>query len=327
MVQINFDDYLYYGYDIRLALESQDDTIECVFNSAGGSFLDGILIHNKLRRCGKKITGVIESRALSAGAVVAMACDTLEMCENALLMFHMPMYDAQGDVNTAGELEEMASVLRKSEDILCTTLASKSGKTKEAWREALKSDLWLTPEEALEAKLIDRIIPIRAKASIENKYPERIVNFLKTSQGKKDMALEDVCKEFGVADEDGLRKLIKNLQPKEPTTVSDTIVNTIVRHRKTALQSLVTDGKATPAIVNKLEVSYVNPDRVRKDLQTDNSEFDNIVDTFIANERIINFGGSSSGTQKLGDNNHAQQSDPNESPVVRDMRKRGTAKK
>lgn len=258
---------------------------------------------------------------MSAGAVVAMACNPLKMCENAILMFHMPELSSS-EPKDADDLEEAAAVLRKTEEMLCITLASKSGKTKEEWKELLKSDLYFTAEEALAAKLIDEVIPVRKKISNNSRFTkllnDRILNFVSQKEGKLDMAMEDLCKEYGVADEAGLRNFIKGLQPVAPPTISESITKTITNHRKMILTNLVTDGKITPAVSAEMEQTFLNADRVKKDLQQEDNEFDRITAMFSKNEKIINFGGQSQ-RQKLEDGVKGKET---ENPLIADMKAR-----
>lgn len=308
-IKIAVDGYVYVPYNLNDLLAQPDDTVELSFNSKGGDLLDAITFHNKLRKCGKKIKGTIESFAISSAAVIAMACDELEMAENSLLMFHLPSYAPNyGETLEAEDLDEVASVLRKSEQILCTTISSKTGQTPEECGKMLKETTWFTPEEALKAKIVDRIVPIRQKnITVENSFPLRIVAFL---QEKNNMPLSDVCKQFGIADtEEALTGFINALKAKaesqqQPKTieVAPVVLNALRDARTNQLNALVHDGRIIPAIVNELTTTFLSDDRLKADIIGNDETFTKVVNAIGKNERIINFGGQS-GTQKTAGEN------------------------
>lgn len=66
------------------------DTITVRINSFGGSVTDGIAIYNAIKRHRATVTVSIEAAAYSIASLIAMAGDTVEMADNALLMVHAP---------------------------------------------------------------------------------------------------------------------------------------------------------------------------------------------------------------------------------------------
>lgn len=314
-IKIAVDGYVYVPYNLNDLLAQPDDTVELSFNSKGGDLLDAITFHNKLRKCGKKIKGVIESFAISSAAVVAMACDELEMTENSLLMFHLPAYAPNyGEMLEADALDEVANVLRKSEQILCTTISSKTGQTPEECGKMLKETTWFTPEEALKAKIVDRIVPIRQKKiAVENSFPLRIVAFL---EEKNNMPLSDVCKQFGIADtEEALTGFINGLKAKAEAAqqqpkaieVAPVVVNALRDARTNQLNALVQDGRIIPAIVNELTTTFLSDDRLKADIIGNDETFTKVVNAISKNDRVIDFGGKS-GSQKSTSENKNEKS-------------------
>lgn len=301
------ENIIYNGYifdegmiDTKIA-ESKDE-VNVWINSKGGDFLEGMSIHNKLRNAGKRVITHIDPFAISAGAIVALAGDEVCMVENGALMFHAPKL-ASNQAKTAEELAQDSATMKKHEDILVNTLMSKTKKTDAECRTLISKDTWFTAEEALNFGIVDTIIPIYREVQVENFFPDRILNFLKE---KRDMPLKEVCQRLGIEEsEDVLVALVESLrksQPKPPQEMSEQFLNMFKDARTVQLDALVSNGKATPAVVTKLKTKYLDPNRLKQDAATSTSEFDTIVATLNENETIINFGGST-GTQQLNDKN------------------------
>lgn len=309
----SFSGYIYEPYDFNYRLsEVEEDHVNILINSEGGSFFDSINIHNKLRKTGKKICAYVDPFAFSAAFVVALAADEIYMVENGLMMTHVPMRVSE-EPETAEELMSAAEVLKKAEEILCKTLAAKTGRSDDECRAMFSKETWFTAEEAKEAGIVNEIIPITRSVKIENRYPERIVNFLK---GKVDMPLKDVCDRFGIENsEEALVKYINGLQPTKPIEVHGTIVNAMKKVRESELESLVSGGFVTPVVVNELRVKFVTDDRIKKDIVNESDEFDTIIGALRKNDKVVNFG-SKTGTQK------PPKEDAEDDILVKNMQKR-----
>lgn len=308
--------------DYRIS-QITDNEINLVINSKGGSFLDSISLHNKFRSAGKKIICYIDPFAFSAAATLALAGDEIYMVENGMMMFHPPMLPPGDEAKNAEQTEKDAVWLRKAEEILVNTLMSKTLLSKEECEKIIKNETWLTAEEALKMGIVNDIIPINRDVTVENYFPLKAINFL---EEKKKMPLKEVCERLGLADqtEDGLIKYIdtlKNSQPKPPVEYSDAIINSVKSAREIQLDSLVNNGKATPAVVIELKTKYLEPTRIKTDLQNNSSEFDAVVSSHAKNEEIISFKGKS-GTQPLPKGREGEEEDK---VLVNDMEKRKKA--
>ncbi|NYE62194.1 ATP-dependent protease ClpP protease subunit [Duganella sp. 1224] len=145
------------------ALEVDQITIR--INSLGGSVVDGIAIFNALRRHKANITTVIDGVAASVASLIAMAGDSIEMANNALMMIHAPWGYAAGN---SVALRESADMLDSYADAMASSYAVRSNDKPAAL--ALLTDgkdHWFTAEEALAAQLIDVIVadlPLAASA-------------------------------------------------------------------------------------------------------------------------------------------------------------------
>lgn len=126
-------------------------------NSVGGSVVDGLAIHNAIRRHPAKVTATIEGLAASVASLIAMAADEVHIAANALLMIHAPWATATGN---AGDLRDMAETLDQHARAMSESYAAKAGMTASEFLSLYLDGLdhWLTAEEALAAGFVDQIV-------------------------------------------------------------------------------------------------------------------------------------------------------------------------
>lgn len=142
------------------------DNITLRINSYGGSVSDGIAIYNAIKRHPATVTTVIDGIAASIASLIAMAGDTVEMADNAMLMIHAPWTYAGGN---SAALRETADLLDVWAQAMSTSYASKTGRPAEDMLALLTDgvDHWYTAEQALSEKFVDSTtaaLPIAASA-------------------------------------------------------------------------------------------------------------------------------------------------------------------
>lgn len=145
------------------------DAITVRINSYGGSVTDGIAIYNAIKRHKAHVTISIEAAAYSIASLIAMAGDTVEMAENALLMIHAPWGHTGGN---SAALREFADMLDKYSQSMASSYTRKSGQTHDAIIALLTDgkDHWYSAEEAKAAGFVDVItnaVSISASARIQ----------------------------------------------------------------------------------------------------------------------------------------------------------------
>jgi len=144
--------------DFVLEIAALDvDELTVRINSFGGSVPDGIAIHNAIKRHQAKVTVSIDGVAASIASLIAMAGDTVEMAENALLMIHAPWGAAVGN---SAELRDFADMLDTWAEALATSYAAKTGRPVEEMQALLTDgeDHWFTAAAALAEKFVDATI-------------------------------------------------------------------------------------------------------------------------------------------------------------------------
>lgn len=162
---------------VREFAQIDADIITVRINSIGGSVTDGIAIYNAIKRHPAPVTTSIEAAAYSIASLIAVAGDTVEMADNALMMIHAPWAAAIGNSN---DMRTMADTLDKYAMAMASCYAAKSGRDQAEIMALLTDgkDHWLDAAEALEAGLVDSItaaIPVAASAAVPqaalSRYP------------------------------------------------------------------------------------------------------------------------------------------------------------
>lgn len=157
--------------------------IKLYIHSPGGDVFEGMAIYNLLRNHPARVEGEVLGLAASMGSVIAMACDTLIMPENAMMMIHRPWGIQGGD---ADSMRRYAELLDKVEDTLVTAYTTKTGKTADEIKTMLAAETWLTGAEAVEQGFADQLAqPLQMAASLTSKrieefehMPEKLKNLM-----------------------------------------------------------------------------------------------------------------------------------------------------
>src|SRR4051794_2325290 len=133
--------------------------ITVVFNSPGGSVLDGLALFDylrQLRQAGHHVTTIALGRAASMGAVLLQAGDRRLIGENAFMLVHEVSHLSAGKVS---EREDNVDFTRRLQKRLLTILASRSTLTEvQIARRWARKEWWLDAAEAVELGLADAVL-------------------------------------------------------------------------------------------------------------------------------------------------------------------------
>lgn len=150
-----------YGVSAKEVAEVLDGLAEDVteirvhINSPGGESTEGFAILNLLRQHPARVVTVVDGLAASAASYIAMAGDEVLVAPNSELMIH----DAWGMcVGPAEDMTAFAGLLNHLSDNIASIYAGKAGGTTEQWREAMQAESWYSADEAVAAKLADRVL-------------------------------------------------------------------------------------------------------------------------------------------------------------------------
>lgn len=152
------------------------ENITVRINSFGGSVPDGLAIYNALKRHKASVTVAIDGVAMSIASLVAMAGDTVEMAENAILMIHAPWTWADGN---SAQLRDIADQLDKWAEAMATSYVAKSGKPYEEILALLTDgkDHYFTAAEAQSQGYVDSITSALAVAASADTARARLRQF------------------------------------------------------------------------------------------------------------------------------------------------------
>ena len=132
-----------------------EDEIIVNINSNGGDVFSGVAIYNMLRRQNAHITVNIDGLAASIASVIAMAGDTVNMPNNAVLMIHNAWTQITGDSN---EFKKQADSLERINSVVFNSYLDKNPDLDHALlRQYMDEETWFTAKEAKDLGLIDNI--------------------------------------------------------------------------------------------------------------------------------------------------------------------------
>lgn len=131
------------------------DTIRFNLNTIGGSFAEGLAIHNIIKQQSAATTVKVMGYALSMGSLLMMAADHVECASNGLVMMHQAQGFTVGDVR---DHEQAIAVLKKHDQILINAYRPRLNKSDDDIMKLLQTETWYSASEALAAGLIDAVI-------------------------------------------------------------------------------------------------------------------------------------------------------------------------
>lgn len=160
--------------DVKDQLSKMEGDVTVRINSAGGSVFDGFAIYNLLAQHNGQVTVKVDALAASAASVIAMAGDTIEMADNALMMIHEPWTLALGD---AEDMRKTGELLDKIRDSIVTTYQSKTDLDTATIEAMMAEETWFSADEAIEngfatSKSSEKAVMNKIEKPWMNKAPE-----------------------------------------------------------------------------------------------------------------------------------------------------------
>lgn len=134
-------------------------------NTPGGDVFEARAIMTLLTEHPATITAKIDGVAASAGSVIALAGDTVEIADGGFYMIHKGWTFMMGN---ADDLRVTAGLLDKVDGTLVADYAAKTGKTTDEILALMAAETWFTAEEAVAAGFADSIMPTTAAKTKAN---------------------------------------------------------------------------------------------------------------------------------------------------------------
>ena len=145
-----------------LFLESQapDKDIFMYINSPGGLVTAGLAMYDTMQFIKCDISTLVIGQACSAGSLLAMAGTKGKRyaLKNSRIMIHQPSGGASGQ---ATDIQIQAEEIVKIKKKLNQMYADHTGQDIETINQAMERDKFMSPQEALEFGLVDKIITNR----------------------------------------------------------------------------------------------------------------------------------------------------------------------
>lgn len=140
-----------------LAAEDGEKEINLYINSPGGIVSSGLAIYDTLQYIKPEIATICIGQASSMGALLlaAGAPGKRSALPNARIMIHQPLGGAQGQ---ATDIDIQAKEILRMRDVINDILVKHTGQKLERIRKDTDRDFFMSPEEAKEYGIIDKII-------------------------------------------------------------------------------------------------------------------------------------------------------------------------
>lgn len=135
-------------------------SIRALVDSPGGDYFDGVAIMNLFKRHPAKVTVEVIGEASSAGSVLAMGADDVEMHTGTVMMVHRAWTVASGN---GDEMRTAGSQLDRIDDQLGAVYATRTGKPRAEIDKLVAATTHMTAKEAVEKGFADRELPARTK--------------------------------------------------------------------------------------------------------------------------------------------------------------------
>ncbi|MBK7266800.1 MAG: ATP-dependent Clp endopeptidase proteolytic subunit ClpP [Ignavibacteriales bacterium] len=144
-------------------LEAEDSTkdINLYINSPGGSVSAGLAIYDTMKFIKPDVATICVGLAASMGAVLLAggAAGKRSSLPHSKIMIHQPW--SGGISGQASDIEIQAKEMMKTRDTLYKILAEHTDKTVDQILKDCDRDYYMTSEEAVEYKLIDKVMDKR----------------------------------------------------------------------------------------------------------------------------------------------------------------------
>lgn len=137
-----------------------DEAIKVYVNSPGGSVTDGLAIIDTMRFVHNKVSTTCIGMAASMGAMILSSGDkgSRYSMPNASILIHNLSSSTWGNI---ADMKIAVAFSDRLSNILADMLAKNTGHTIEEIKAAIDRDNWMTPQQAVDFGLIDKIIDKR----------------------------------------------------------------------------------------------------------------------------------------------------------------------
>jgi ATP-dependent Clp protease protease subunit len=136
--------------------ENSKDPINIIINSDGGDVYEALGMIDFIQSLNVKVNTICRGRAMSAAALLLCSGTGLRAAsKNSTIMFHEM---SSGIYGKSSDMKANVQHMEKLEEVLVGIMNINSNKDDKFWKENTVKDFYLSPEEAIELGVIDKII-------------------------------------------------------------------------------------------------------------------------------------------------------------------------
>lgn len=168
----------------QMGKANDDEELEVIINSGGGSVFDGSEIYTSLKSHPGNVTVKIVGIAASAASVIAMAGNRVQASPTSQIMIHNASGVTAGDHR---DMDHMSKVLKNVNQSIASAYKIKTGKSDDELLQMMSAETWFTPEQALENKFIDEImfqqeLQLTASSNYSNVLPKQVLDKIRNEK-------------------------------------------------------------------------------------------------------------------------------------------------
>lgn len=208
-MEIKLTGEIYDTKDAVKAIQAATEDIDLYINSPGGDVFAGLNVVNAIQKSKVQVTAHVEVMAASIAGVIALACDTVEIDKNSLVMLHNCWTVSSGNKKA---LEQDIKAMDAIDNILHNII------TENATDDTLISqieegDVWLTGEEV--ANIFTNAELIEIKKDYALCAYSSLVNLVKENKKLKAEQKDPEEEQPDVKDEEEEKEQPEEEQPDE----------------------------------------------------------------------------------------------------------------
>lgn len=157
-----------------------DRPVEVQINTPGGDMFEGIAIYNVLREHPQPVTVKVMGMAASAGSIIAMAGDTIEIGAASFIMIHNCWVLAMGNRH---DMRETADFLEPFDEAMIQVYRQRSGQDAKAIAKWMDDETFMSGSTAIDRGFADDLLSADAmKVDEKAKAQDRAVNDLRAME-------------------------------------------------------------------------------------------------------------------------------------------------
>ena len=164
--------------DFIASIPADDDSIEMLIHSRGGSVSEGWAIIDKLRATGKTISATIDGTCASMAVTLYLAASIRKAHEHAVIHIHNPYIPGESlmcEKLNASTLAGMATDMSAESDKMAAWYAERTGTDIATIKAIMDEDRDMAMDEAVALGFVQEVLP-PVSASIKKTKPNNIMN-------------------------------------------------------------------------------------------------------------------------------------------------------